>query len=247
MERFEKNRISELFFAEVVELARNRGWFSDEHFSVDGTLIEAWASLKSFRPKDEPPPPPGGDRNDWVDFKGQKRSNQTHASTTDPEARLARKGFGKETRLCFGLHAAGENRSGLLVKLDVQAACGKGNSEPEVASKQLEELKMRGLDISSVGADKGYHTREFVQGCRDRGIAPHVACVRGRKTPGLDGRTTRSKAYRTSQRIRKRIEEPFGWRKTAGPFTKCAGAGSIGHTSWRSSSAPPAFSCGWQK
>ena len=94
MERFEKHRVSELFFAEVVELARRRGWISDEHFSVDGTLIEAWASLKSFRPKDEPPPPPGGDRNDWVDFKGQKRSNQTHASTTDPQARLARKGFG---------------------------------------------------------------------------------------------------------------------------------------------------------
>ena len=220
MERFEKHRVSELVFAEVVELARRRGWISDEHFSVDGTLIEAWASLKSFRPKDEPPPPPGGDRNDWVDFKAQKRSKQTHASTTDPQARLARKGFGKEARLCFGMHAVGENRSGLLVKLDVQAACGEGNSEAEVASKQLDGLAMLGFGVRSVGADKGYHTREFVQGCRDRGIAPHVACVRGRKTPGLDGRTTRSKAYRTSQRIRKRIEEPFGWMKTAGHFRK---------------------------
>lgn len=220
LERFRSNHVSELFFMEVVELARKRGWISDEHFSVDGTLIEAWASLKSFRPKDEPPPPPGGQRNDWVDFKGQKRSNETHASTTDPEARLARKGFGKEARLCFGMHAATENRNGLLVQLDVKVACGEGNSEPEVASGQLDELTMLGYNVRSVGADKGYHTKDFVRDCRDREITPHVACIKGRKTPGLDGRTTGSAGYIASQRIRKRIEEPFGWMKTAGHFRR---------------------------
>ncbi|MFO7717463.1 MAG: transposase [Desulfohalobium sp.] len=118
------------------------------------------------------------------------------------------------------MHAVGENRNGLLVKLDVKAACGEGNTEPDVASKQLDELTMLGFEVRSVGADKGYHTKEFVQDCHDREIAPHVACVKGRKTPGLDGRTTRSEAYKTSQRIRKRIEEPFGWMKTAGHFRK---------------------------
>lgn len=227
MERFEKNKVSELFFAEVVDLAKTRGWISDEHFSVDGTLIEAWASLKSFRSKDEPPPPAGGPRNDWVDFKGQKRSNQTHASTTDPEARLARKGFGKEARLCFGMHAVTENRNGLLVRLDVKEACGKGNSEADVASDQLDELTMLGFNVTSVGADKGYHTKEFVQDCRDREIAPHVARIQGRKTPGLDGRHARSAAYKASQRLRKRAEEPFGWMKTAGHFRR---------TRWRGAS-----------
>ena len=118
------------------------------------------------------------------------------------------------------MHLVGETRSGLLVQLDVQAICGEGNSEAEVDSKQLDEWSMLGSGVRSVGADKSDPTREFVQGCRDCGIAPHVACVRGGKTPGLEGRTTRSKAYRTSQRIRKRIEEPFGWRKTAGHFRK---------------------------
>lgn len=220
MERFQEHHVSEVFFAEVVDLANRQGWISNEHFSVDGTLIESWASLKSFRPKDEEPPPPGDGRNDWADFKGEKRSNDTHASTTDPEAKLLKKGAGKEAKLCFGAHAVVENRNGLLVHMTVRPAVGEGCSEPEVADEQLDELSMRGMNPKSVGADKGYHTKDFVRKNREKGTAPHVAQVKGRKTPGLDGRTTRSAAYKTSQRLRKRAEEPFGWMKTVGMFRK---------------------------
>jgi len=219
MERFEKHEVSEVFFAEVVELARRHGWVSDEHFTVDGTLIESWASMKSFRKKDEPPPP-SGDRNEWVDFKGEKRSNKTHRSTTDPDARLMRKGPGQEAKLSFGLRAAMENRSGLLVLLNLTGACGKGCRESTVALDQMQELGMRGFEPRTVGADKGYHNREFVQGCRDMQIAPHVARMNKRKVAGIDGRTIRQESYRTSQRIRKRVEEPFGWMKTVGGFRK---------------------------
>lgn len=220
MDRLLGHRIAELFFMEVVELAQRQGWVSSEHFSVDGTLIEAWASIKSFRPKDEEPPPPGASRNDWVDFKGQKRSNDTHQSTSDPEARLMRKGPGKEAKLSYGAHAVMENRTGLCVLIDVRPACGEGCAEHEVASDQIDELTMRGFDVQSVGADKGYHTGKFVRECRDRFIAPHVARVSGRKTPGLDGRTARSEAYKQSQRARKRIENLFGWMKTTGALRK---------------------------
>lgn len=218
MERFESGHLSEIFFAEVVELARSKGWVSNEHFSVDGTLIEAWASMKSFRPKDEEDQ--DGDSNGWSDFKGSKRSNDTHQSRTDPEAKLMRKGKGKEAKLCFGMHSTVENRNGLIVILDVKGACGEGCSEPEVAKNQLDELSFRGFDPRSVGADKGYHTKDFVSDCIEKGTAPHVARISGRKTPGLDGRHARSKAYKTSQRLRKRVEEPFGWMKTTGMFRK---------------------------
>ena len=218
LERFEQGHLSEIFFAEVVELARGKGWVSNEHFSVDGTLIEAWASLKSFRPKDESSD--DSDNNGWADFKGSKRSNDTHESRTDAQAKLMRKGKGKEAKLSFGMHSTVENRNGLVVILDVKAACGQGCTEPEVAKDQLDELSDRGFDPKSVGADKGYHTKAFVSDCREKGTAPHVARITGRKTPGLDGRTARSKAYKTSQRMRKRVEEPFGWMKTTGMFRK---------------------------
>jgi len=217
--RMRTGHVSELFFAEVVELARTRGWVSDEHFSVDGTLIEAWASVKSFRKKDEPPPPPGGG-NGWVDFKGEKRSNETHTSTTDPEAKLVKHSAGDAAKLRYAMHAASENRNGLLVLLEVKQAVGPRCAEHEAASDQLDELTNRGFNVKSVGADKGYHTKAFVQECRDRAIAPHVARVTGRKTPGLDGRTARSAAYKMSQRLRKRIEENFGWMKAFGNFRK---------------------------
>lgn len=216
MERLISNQVSEGFFATVVKLARERGWVSDEHFSVDGTLIESWASLKSFRPKGEPPQ----DGNGWADFKGQKRSNQTHESQTDPEAKLMRKGAGREAKLCFGAHSTIENRNGLMVMLEVRPACGAGHSEPQVALEHLQELPMRGFSPRSVGADKGYHTKDFVEGCRKAAIAPHVAMIEGRKTPGLDGRTTRTQAYRISQIVRRRVEEPFGWMKTVGLFRR---------------------------
>ena len=219
MERFESHEVSEVFFAEVVELARRYGWVSDEHFTVDGTLIESWASMKSFRKKGEPPPPPG-ERNEWVDFKGEKRSNKTHCSSTDPDARLMRKGPGQEAKLTFGLRAAMENRHGLLVTLKLTKACGTGNTESAVALGQMQELSMRGFAPSTVGADKAYHNSEFVEGCREMRIAPHVARMKGRTVTGIDGRTIRHESYRTSQRIRKRIEEPFGWMKTVGGFRK---------------------------
>lgn len=215
MERLLEHQVSDLFFSEVVELARRHNWVSNEHFSVDGTLIEAWASMKSFRPKDEPDQ---GDSNGWSNFKGQKRSNDTHESRTDPEARLLKKGKGKEAKLCFAAHAAMENRNGLCVLMEVRPAVGV--TEPEEALDQMDELRNRGFEPKSVGADKGYHTKNFVRGCRERGIAPHVAAHPGRKTPGLDGRTRRSRGYQASQKVRKRIEQIFGWTKTAGAFRK---------------------------
>ena len=220
--RMRTGHVSELFFAEVVELAKAHGWVSNEHFSVDGTLIEAWASSKSFRRKDEPPKPPeaGGGSNGWVDFKGEKRSNETHQSTTDPEAKLIKHSEGDAAKLRYAMHAVSENRNGLLVLLDVKQAVGERCAEHEAASDQLDELTYRGFNVKTVGADKGYHTKTFVRDCRDRAIAPHVARVKGRKTPGLDGRTARSAAYKMSQRLRKRIEENFGWMKSFGNFRK---------------------------
>lgn len=219
-ERFYQHGTVDLFFDKVVELARERGWVSDEHFTVDGTLIEAWASLKSFAPKDQPARKDDGDPgNPTIDFKGQKRSNATHQSTTDPESRLYKKGPGKEAKLCFGAHALMENRHGLCVNLTVRSATGE--TEPAVAQAQLAEHRERHeANPLTVGADKGYDTREFVQNCRAQGIAPHVAKVTGRKTPGLDGRTTGRKGYETSQRVRKKVEEIFGWVKTVGGFRK---------------------------
>ena len=210
-ERLMQHEVAKRFFAEVVALAREQGWVSDEHFSVDGTLIEAWASQKSFVPK-EPRGPAGGGGSE--NFHGQKRSNQTHRSTTDPEARLRKKSFGQEAKLSFGLHALMENRHGLYVDLRVSPAAGV--TESDVALEMLREQK----GARSVGADKGYHFTPFVQGCRALGLAPHVAMARGRHTLGLDGRTTRTAAYAWSQKVRKQIEEGFGWMKTIGGLRK---------------------------
>ena len=216
---FAKNRdrllehdVAGRFFAAVVEEARALGLISSEHFSVDGTLIDAWASLKSFRPKDEdrddrdPPDDPG---NPTVNFHGQKRSNETHASTTDPEARLARKGHGKEARMSFSAHALMENRNGLVVDLRVDTATGV--AERENALAMLADHVRAG---ATVAGDKGYNQRPFVDGCRELGITPHVA--EKVKYSAIDARTTRHPGYTWSMRIRKRIEEIFGWAKTTG-------------------------------
>lgn len=215
-QRLLSHATADVFFAAVVEMARERQWVSNEHFSFDGTLIEAWASLKSFRPKDDQQGPGAG--NPWQDFHGEKRRNETHQSTTDEEAKLLRKGPGKEAKLCFAAHAAMENRHGLCV--DLQVTPSVGVTEPQIALSQLQNLAASGHKPRSAGADKNYHTREFVAGCRAMGVAPHVAQVAGRKVPGLDGRTTGSKAYQISQRCRKRIEEIFGWGKTIGGLRK---------------------------
>lgn len=206
------HEVADLFFHEVVELARRHGWVSDDHFSVDGTLIEAWASTKSFRPKGTDSGPGGG--NAWMDFKGEKRSNDTHESTTDAEAKLVRKGPGKEARLCFAGHATMENRNGLCVLFEVKPAVGA--PESAVAVEQMTELRHRGFTPKTVGADKGYHTREFVEGVREQNIVPHCARKDGQKTLHV----LLTLAHAISQKLRKRIEEIFGWVKTTGCFRK---------------------------
>lgn len=202
------HEVADLFFAEVVELARRHGWVSDDHFSVDGTLIEAWASMKSFRPKGTDAGPGGG--NAWMDFKGEKRSNDTHESTTDAEAKLVRKGPGKEARLCFAGHATMENRNGLCVLFEVKPAVGA--PESAVAVEQMIELQNRGFTPKTVGADKGYHTREFVSGVREQNIVPHCARKDGPKSNARRGRSVPAQCEYAAKRCgprRNRRENSF--------------------------------------
>jgi transposase len=212
-ERLLEHDVAGEFFAAVVEEARVRGLMSSEHFTVDGTLIEAMASLKSFRPKGEKPSdrePPDDPGNPTVNFHGEKRSNKTHESTTDPEAKLARKGNNQEARMCFSGHALMENRNGLLV--DFKIAEANGTAEREVALAMLEDHVA--VERATVAGDKGYDQRPFVDPCRELGITPHVASKA--KHSAVDARTTRHPGYRVSQRIRKRVEEIFGWAKSFG-------------------------------
>lgn len=202
------------FLGAVLKKADQEGLLSRDHFSVDGTLLEAWASLKSFKPKDNPDPPDAG-KNPEVDFHGQKRSNATHASTTDPQARLAKKGKGKEAKLCYGGHVVTENRNGLVVNACVTLATG--SCETQAALEMLDQLASKSGRITA-GADKAYDNKKFVQGCRSRNIVPHVA--QKKKGSAIDGRTTRHEGYAISQRKRKRIEEVFGWKKTIGCLRK---------------------------
>jgi transposase len=221
-ERLMEHEVGRRFFDAVVRQARTSGWMSDDHFTVDGTLIEAWASLKSFRPKGEDRsdrPTDGDPGNPTVDFRGEKRTNQTHESTTDPESRLMRKARGKEARLCFGAHALMENRNGLLVDLKVTAATGK--AEVEAADGMLKRQARRGIQPKTLGGDKGYDKRGFVAMLRGRQITPHLSQNTERRgSSAIDGRTTRHAGYNISQRIRKRVEEIYGWVKTVGGFRK---------------------------
>ena len=214
--RLLEHDVAARFFGLVVEAARAAQLLSREHFTVDGTLIEAWASLKSFRAKDDKKKAGGDDDpgNPTVDFHGEKRGNETHESTTDPESKLFRKGFGKETKLFFGAHALMENRHGLLV--DFRVAEANGRAEREVALAMIAtEKPVRGAPL---GGDRGYNTRDFVEGCREHGVVPHVADKK--KHSAIDGRTTRHAGYAVSQRVRKRVEEIFGWMKTVGGFRR---------------------------
>jgi hypothetical protein len=186
---------------------------SDEHFSVDGTLIKAWASHKSFQPKDEPPADGGAGRNAEANWHGQPRSNDTHESTTDPEARLYRKSSTAEAILCYQGHVLIENGNGLVV--NAKASVASGFAERENALAMLAELP--GTKPRSVGADKAYDTAQFVATARQIHVTPHVAQnLAGPGGSAIDGRTTRHPGYEVSQRIRKRVEEPFGWAKTIG-------------------------------
>ncbi len=212
---------AKLFFAEVYDLSRQEGWTSDQHFTADGTLVEAWASLKSFVRKD------GKDQakvrsakdddpgNPTVNFHGEKRSNTTHQSTTDPQSVLYRKANGQASKLCFGTQVLMENRHGLCAAITVHNPIAQ--DEPTVALAQVDEHReLHEARVATLGADKAYHQKKFVTGCRDRGVSPHAACKEALQVTGLDGRTTGRIGYRTSQRIRKRVEEIFGWMKTVG-------------------------------
>jgi transposase len=208
------------FFRAVVGQAKAAGLMSREHFSVDGTLIDAWASLKSFIMwgSSLPPPPPDDRGNPSVDFHGEKRSNETHESTTDPDAKLARKGKGKEAKLSYSAHALIENRNCLLVDFQMDEA--DGHAERRSALEMLDE-NLPGQGRITVAGDKGYDTRDFVDDCRQRNVTPHVAQnAHKRRRSAIDVRTTRQPGYAISQRFRKRIEEVFGWMKTVGNFRK---------------------------
>ena len=215
-ERLLEHDVAAQFLGAIVRQARHYGLMSKEHFTVDGTLIDAWASVKSFKRKDKPQPPPDDPGNPTVDFRGEQRRNDTHESTTDSEARLARKGNGKEAKLSFAQHALMENRNGLIV--DVLVTEASGTAEREAALLMLDE-HLPGAQPITLAADRGYHTRDFVAALRDRNVTPHVAMVDHHR-PAIDGRTTRHAGYAISQRIRKRVEEIFGWTKTVGLFRK---------------------------
>jgi transposase len=214
-DRLLNEKIARSFFLKVLALAEWQDLLSDEHFSVDGTLIEAWASMKSFVKKDgTTPPPEDGGRNPTVIFKGEKRSNETHASTTDPDARLYKKSEGDKSRLCFMGHALMENRHGLVV--DVETTHATGTAEREAAKTMVARtVKKAG---ATLGADKGYDVKEFVEVMREAKVTPHVA--QKAKGSAIDGRTTRHPGYKASLKIRKRIEEVFGWSKTVGGLDK---------------------------
>jgi transposase len=223
---FTKNRkrlldqeVGRALFDRVVRAAGERGLLSDEHFTVDGSLIEAAASLKSFKPRDGEPPAGGASGSDvLVDFRGQRRSNATHQSTTDPESRLLRKGKGKEAKLVFIAHALMENRHGLLV--DFQVSEATGTAERDAVPQLLEAARERGLHPRTLGADRGYDTRDCVAQLREQRVTPHVAQNSSRRSSAIDGRTTRHAGYGISQRLRKRVEEIFGWMKTVGGFRR---------------------------
>ena len=219
-DRLLRGEIAEEFFAAVLALAREKELLSDEHFTVDGTMVEGWASLKSFRPKDESersnddkPDDPG---NPTVNFHGQKRSNNTHQSTTDEDLRLFKKTKGSEAKLAFQGHVLMENRNGLVVNATL--TCASGTAEREAALAMLEQRPNK--KRVTVAADKGYDTKDFVAALRASQVTPHVAQNNKGRRSAIDQRTTRHPGYRVSQRKRKRVEEIFGWLKTVGLLRK---------------------------
>lgn len=243
---FSKNRdrllagdIAAKFLGAVLAQSTVKGLLSTDHFSVDGTLIEAWASMKSVKPKDNPNEPPvgGGGRNAEADFHGQKRTNDTHGSTTDPDARLYKKGKGKEAKLCFIGHGLMENRHGLLV--DACLTRADGHAERVAALCMIEPFADRPRAIT-LGADKAYDAQDFVNELRSMRVTPHVAQNTNGRRSAIDGRTTRHGGYAVSQRIRKRIEEAFGWIKTVAgqDKTKFRGRDRVG---WAFTFAAAAF------
>lgn len=213
-ERLLAGKIDRVFFEKVLDQARMRRLLSDEHFTVDGTLVEACAGHKSFKPKGSKNKPPDDPGNPTVDFKGQKRANDTHQSTTDPEAKLYRKSHGQESKLCFAGHVLMDNRHGLAV--DTQVSQATSRCEREAAIDMVGRVD--GSGRATLGADKGYDVRDFVETLRVMKVTPHVASKK--RYSAIDGRTTRHEGYLISQKKRKRVEEIFGWLKTVALMRK---------------------------
>jgi transposase len=211
-DRLLKSDVATAFFDAVIDDARAAGLLSDEHFTVDGTMLDAWASLKSFQRKDEPPTPPDDPGNPTVNFHGEQRTNDTHQSTTDPDARLYRKGDGREAKLAYLGHVVLDNRFGLVT--NVCATAATGTAERDAALLLLETLGLEG----TVAGDKNFDVKSFVAGVRDLGFTPHVA--QKVRYSAIDGRTTRHAGYKISQRKRKLVEQVFGWMKTVGGLRK---------------------------
>jgi hypothetical protein len=233
---FSKNRrrlldadVADEFFAAVVRQAKLRKYVSSDHFSVDGTLLEAWASHKSFKPKDQPPSPPAEGRNVEVQFHGEKRSNETHQSTTDPESRLYRKSNAAPAKLCYSGHLLLEHRCALIV--DAELSTATGYAERDNAIEMLERLPAS-TRRRTVAGDKGYDTADFVARSRAAGFTPHVAPNTTNRRSAIDARTTRHPGHLVSQRIRKRIEEPFGWIKTIAGGRKLRYIGRQRNRAW---------------
>jgi hypothetical protein len=233
---FSKNRqrlldhdVADEFFAAVVNQAKLRRYISSDHFSVDGTLLEAWASHKSFKPIDGPPSSPAAGRNSEVQWHGERRSNETHASTTDPQARLARKSNATAAKLCYSGHLLLEHRNALIVDAELTAATGY--AERDTAIEMLGRLPARGRR-RTVAGDKGYDTKDFVARTRQIGFTPHVAQNTTRQRSAIDARTTRHQGHLVSQRIRKRVEEPFGWIKTVAGGRKLRYIGQARNRAW---------------
>lgn len=234
---FSKNRkrllehdVAEALLGEVVREARRRRLISEDHFSVDGTLLQAWASQKSVRPRDDQDHPVGGGgKNLEVDFHGERRTNETHVSTTDPEALFARKGRGQEARLAYAGHILMENRNGLILDLLVTQATGTAEREAALVMLDRRRPPRR---RATLAADKGYDTRAFVEELRQREVTPHVTQNTSNRKSAIDLRTTRHPGYAASQRVRKRIEECFGWIKTVGAGRKLRYIGKAKNQLW---------------
>jgi hypothetical protein len=240
-ERLLAGEVAARFLAAVLSQPRIKALLSDEHFSVDGTLIEAWASMKSFKPKaGDDDRGDGGDqaggRNAERDFHGERRSNETHASTTDPEARLYRKGRGKEAKLCFLGHLLMENRNGLVV--DARLTLATGTAERDAAEAMI--TARRSGRRKTLGGDKNYDTAGFVAALRALAVTPHVAQNTTNRRSAIDGRVTRHPGYAVSQQIRKRIEEAFGWMKTVAPLRKTRHRG-VSRVGWQFSLTAAAY------
>ena len=225
-ERLLEHDVARTFFDAVVRLADDEKLLSREHVTVDGTLIEAAASIKSFRPNEpvEPAPPVDDPGNPTVNFRGERRTNKTHTSTTDPESRLAKKRAGKEAKLSYAAHTLMENRNGMVV--DLQVTLATGTAERDAAPVLLDRAKARGFRPKTLGADKGYDPKDCVQDMRKRGVTPHVSRnIHKTHRSAIDGRTTRHAGYAIRQRLRKQGDETFGWGKTIGGLRRTRSIG----------------------